>query len=448
MKQLQDTLERLLRLRLAYPLIAALLLAILVTGHISYRRSQDALSMGIVLTDARVAGMRALQLITDAETAQRGFLLAGRPEYLEPYNRALAELPEVLEASLAFVADSGGQQDAANVRRLVDERLAELTTTIALGIAGRREQAVTIVTSDIGKERMNGIRESLGRALDNASARQATVRSYIRDALSFGRWTVVALTLAAAWALFSFMRRLSVEGQQAEQDRKRLEVEVAARTADLRELATHLQTMREDERSRLARELHDELGGLLTAAKLDVARVRAAPGLSGPVAERVQMVGKRIDEVVALKRRIIEDLHPSALDHLGLQASLEILCREVGERLAVPVRCQIDGAQPELGPDGQLTVYRLAQESLTNVQKYAQAKSVVVRLHADAQATEVSITDDGVGFDVAGTRVGRHGLAGMRYRVEALGGRMTLESAPGQGTRIVARLPHASLRKP
>ena len=108
---------------------------------------------------------------------------------------------------------------------------------------------------------------------------------------------------------------------------------MARRTAELTDLARHLQTVREDERGFLARELHDELGGLLTAAKLDVARLRKRLDTGQPeVAERIVHLGQTLDAGIALKRRIIEDLRPSSLANLGLQRALEILCEEFAQR--------------------------------------------------------------------------------------------------------------------
>jgi signal transduction histidine kinase len=216
---------------------------------------------------------------------------------------------------------------------------------------------------------------------------------------------------------------------------------VRERTATLAELATHLQEVREEERGHLARELHDELGALLTAAKLDVARLksRLGPQLSPEVSQRLQHLTDSLNSVIALKRRIIEDLRPSSLANLGLTASLEILAREFSERSGIEVAT---GVEPvELDESRQLTVYRLVQESLTNVGKYAQAKQVDISVRNYGNHVEVDIKDDGMGFDVSQARPSTHGLAGMRHRVEASGGHLTVVSAPGKGTRISAVLP-------
>ena len=134
-------------------------------------------------------------------------------------------------------------------------------------------------------------------------------------------------------------------------ERDRLEVEVERRTRDITQIANHLQTAREDERSSLARELHDELGGLLTAAKLDVARMRSRLAAAPPeVLERMMHLVKTLDEGIALKRRIIEDLRPSSLSNLGLKAALEILCTEFAERSELEVEHRHRGAAARTTP--------------------------------------------------------------------------------------------------
>jgi signal transduction histidine kinase len=208
----------------------------------------------------------------------------------------------------------------------------------------------------------------------------------------------------------------------------------------LSELANHLQQVREEERGHLARELHDELGALLTAAKLDVARLKSKINAAAPdVAERLKHLTDTLNSGIALKRRIIEDLRPSSLSNLGLTAALEILTREYAESAGIEVETSLEAVQL---PDGaQLTVYRMVQEALTNVGKYAKAKKVLVSVHSHPTHVAVQVRDDGVGFDPATVRPTSHGLAGMRHRVEAAGGRLALTSRPGSGTLLSAVLP-------
>ena len=226
----------------------------------------------------------------------------------------------------------------------------------------------------------------------------------------------------------------------AQATNERLEAEVAERTTQLTELAYHLQMAREDERARLARDLHDELGALLTSAKLDAARIRARLAGSAPEAlERLAHLTQTLDGVIALKRRITEDLRPSSLGHLGLAVTLEILAREFGERAGVAVRLQLEPVR--LGPEAELVAYRVVQEAVTNITKYAQARQVWITLAPRGQWVELTVRDDGVGFDASAPMPSRYGLVGMRFRVEADRGSLAVHSTPGQGTRIVMTLP-------
>ncbi|MBC7483110.1 MAG: sensor histidine kinase, partial [Rhizobacter sp.] len=251
-------------------------------------------------------------------------------------------------------------------------------------------------------------------------------------------------------ALFMYLRQTTALARARDEQRRvvqaerdQLEKEVLRRTEHLTQLTRHLQTVREDERSRLARDLHDELGAWLTAAKLDVARLKSRLGAMTPeIAERLLHLSTGLNSVIALKRRIIEDLRPSSLSNLGLLAAIEILVREWGSNSEVAVDCELDPV--DLRPSGELTVYRLVQEALTNITKYAHASQVKVRLAAQGGQVHVSVQDNGVGFDTELPRVAAHGLLGMRYRLEAEGGQMALRSSPGLGTTIEADLPESA----
>jgi signal transduction histidine kinase len=185
--------------------------------------------------------------------------------------------------------------------------------------------------------------------------------------------------------------------------------------------------------------LHDELGGLLTAAKLDLARMRSRLVQAGPeLTERAAHLHATLDAGIALKRRIIEDLRPSSLENLGLGPALQILCDEWSTGSEIPV--DLDVEEIKLAPATELVIYRLVQEALTNIAKYAQAHRVGVRLATVGAQALVQVSDDGCGFATTQLTPG-HGLAGMRFRVAAIRGQLTVESAPGQGTAIRVRLP-------
>jgi signal transduction histidine kinase len=216
----------------------------------------------------------------------------------------------------------------------------------------------------------------------------------------------------------------------------------AGSSADaIAELAAHLQRTRETERAVLARELHDELGAILTAARLDVAWLAAQPCCEDPaIARRLAALQRVLREGIDLKRRIVEDLHPTALEHFGLVPALEQLLTAHGERYDAGLTVDLDESL-DLRGDVALALYRIVQESLTNIQKYAEARHVRVTLRRQRGRVELAVSDDGRGFDSDAVAGGCHGLMGMRHRMLAVHGRLDVASAPGKGTVIRAVLP-------
>ena len=198
-----------------------------------------------------------------------------------------------------------------------------------------------------------------------------------------------------------------------------------------------LERAREQERQHLAREFHDVLGALLTAARLDVAGLQTVlAGTSDDVNRRLNHLNDTLRAAFTLKRRIIDGLAPVSLHGVGLAASLEAMAREFVESSSIRLSTDLDEVTTDEAT--QLAIYRLVQESLTNISKYADAHAAEILLHDDGAAITVTVSDDGRGFDAQRPRTRGHGIEGMRYRVEGAGGRLDVESAPGRGTRIRA----------
>jgi signal transduction histidine kinase len=437
--------------KMAISLALALLAACILIGinETGFDQSTNALDEIVEASATRNSLNRVLQYVLDAETGSRGYLLTGDPRYLEPYNAAVAEIGHQLD-SLRTVYTANPQEYATlgALTRNVQRKLAEMDLSVRMRKQGNEDAWKFVLMTDVGKEQMDAIREQATKLINASSERMEVSQAQVRKSLLLSRIGIAAVAMAGLLAFYLYLRQTTAlelagtrQQQVLQQERDLLERQVRERTATLAELATHLQEVREEERGHLARELHDELGALLTAAKLDVARLksRLGPQLSPEVSQRLQHLTESLNSGIALKRRIIEDLRPSSLANLGLTASLEILAREFSERSGIEVAT---GVEPvELDESRQLTVYRLVQESLTNVGKYAQAKQVDISVRNYGNHVEVDIKDDGIGFDVTQARPSTHGLAGMRHRVEASGGHLTVVSAPGKGTRIAAVLP-------
>ncbi len=448
----RSRVEHWFRKRYAFPLVLAGAVMLLVVSEWTHRHTAHIVRSASRLTDARIAISRILQLVTDAESAERSFLLTGSPDDLTAYNAAKTELSSLTGTVFQYTQDTATDaRDAARqLAQAVAQRLGEFDAAIAAPRAQATEAHPTTVA---GRENMAALRRNLESQLTHAAVSQQQVRTSIYDALLLNRISVATLTLLSVLALYLFLRQLRRQdhersAQQAalHSEHGRLEQEVLSRTAELRELASHLQTAREDERAHLARELHDELGALLTASKLDVARLRSKMVNQPELLERTELLNQRLNEGIALKRRIIEDLRPSSLSNLGLISALETLCREASERMSVPVRIHL--AEVRLSSDAELAVFRFVQEALTNIAKYARARGVDVSLASEGGQAVAQVRDDGVGFDDKARRAGHHGLAGMRFRVESLGGSMSVISRPGHGTQLRAELPQRSESAP
>jgi signal transduction histidine kinase len=429
-------------------LAACFLIAINETGFL---RSSDALDDIADASRTRGVLNRVLQNVLDAETGSRGYLLTGDPRYLEPYEAAVAAIGAQLDTLRQSYTPSADEFNTlAQLNRNVQRKLAEMDLSVRMRKQGNEDAWKFVLMTDVGKQHMDAIRSEATKLIDSSSRRMEASQAQIRSSLLFSRIGIAAVTLAALLAFYLYLRQTNALNQAGErqqdilqQERDLLERQVRERTQTLAELATHLQNVREEERGHLARELHDELGALLTAAKLDVARLKSRLGQPAPeVNQRLQHLTESLNSGIALKRRIIEDLRPSSLSNLGLTASLEILAREFSERSGVEITTGLE--QVELDEARQLTVYRLVQESLTNVGKYADAKQVEISVKNYGNHVEVDIRDDGKGFDPASMRASTHGLAGMKHRVEAAGGRLTVTSGSGRGTRIAAVLPKAT----
>jgi PAS domain S-box-containing protein len=228
-------------------------------------------------------------------------------------------------------------------------------------------------------------------------------------------------------------------------ERVRAEAELARSQEQMRELAVAMLEVREAERTRIARELHDELGQTLTGLKMDVELLaRTVPAERADLLERVQAMRELIDATVATTRRISTDLRPLVLDDLGLGAAAEWLAQNVAQRAGLECELEFDPAFAHLGEPHASALFRVMQESLTNVVRHADARRVAVRLERVDGAAVLSVSDDGVGMDAAARGKPRSfGLRGISERVLLLGGAVSITSEPGAGTTVRARIPLA-----
>jgi len=226
-------------------------------------------------------------------------------------------------------------------------------------------------------------------------------------------------------------------------ENQKLEHQVQLRTQELTQLATYLTSLQEREKHNLARELHDELGALLTAAKLDADWIerKLPPESREAMATRLARLRQNLVSGITLKRRITNGLRPALLHDLGLVQALNALVEEFRLGGDVDVILDLPEQALELSEDKSLSLFRIVQEALTNIRKYARARQAHVGLYPEGGSIRLRIDDDGIGFDPDSPKVARHGLAGIKPRVFTHGGQLDIRTAPGQGVQIRVALP-------
>ena len=446
-------MKRLLPLRVLLPLALGVIVSLGVLGfaEIGYRRLEFANKAMSAALEMETAVNETLALIGEAESGQRGYLLTGDPSYLKPYTAALPKIDKTF-ARLRELINANGTavmiDHTAQLNVLIGKKVNELESTLALNDRNGRQAAFQLIDTGLGQRLMDEIRIQAQSILDEL--RESSQRGGARWAqdIEFGRvgmLTMTAFTIALLFVVWALARR-EISAREAKrrmliEEQRRLEQEVTARTEELSELSTYLQTVREEEKSRLARDIHDELGGILVGAKMDVAwAAQRCKSTLPEAAEKLNRALEILDEGVEMKRRIIEELRPTLLDNLGISSALDWQVRQTCERAGL--NCELNLADIELPPEAAIALYRIVQEALTNIVKYASARNVDVELLGDEDGVSLIVHDDGAGLP-AGVESSRlsHGIVGMRQRVRALDGTFKIGSRPGSGTTVEVFIP-------
>jgi two-component system, NarL family, sensor histidine kinase UhpB len=224
-----------------------------------------------------------------------------------------------------------------------------------------------------------------------------------------------------------------------ERTRESRELERSRR--DLRRLSASMVQAREDERRRIARELHDELGQRLTALKMELSSLGGETSGSTR-AGRIDAMIEMVDDTVATVRRIATELRPLMLDDLGLNAAIDWLAHGWAARMGIAVKLQLGRSDPDIGDSAAIALFRMVQEALTNIARHANASEVRIQIRHSRGTLLLTVQDNGVGFAEASMyRDGAHGLMGIRERAYMLGGTLEIGNARGGGGRIAVRLP-------
>ena len=404
---------------------------------------------------ALILKAKLLQLektVLEAQSAQRGYLLSRKGVYLEPFQRSVdAVRPlqrEVLD--LAF-QDKVARDRLSELSQLIAIKVAEMERSVKVASAEEFERTLAVIEGDEGRQVMEKIRTGFADLNRMVSEQLETNTSRWQEAMEATRSGIVtavglnvALIAMIALLLIRDQRRVREETRLQANIAEKLESEVEKRTGELSSLSAFLQTNSEREKAALARELHDELGGILTPAKMDLAWLQGRLGADAEYGDRMNRLAKLIDQGIDLKRRIIENLRPSLLDHLGLASALQWYVDEACKAANLECDMRIADNLERLPADLEIALYRLVQESVTNIVKHARAKKMDLLVERTAKGLRVMVADDGVGIaDLEHAKKLSHGLAGMSHRIRSVHGTFDIRSHPGHGTRIDAFVPLA-----
>ena len=410
--------------------------------------------------EARSVSMQLSELdrhLAQLQAHESRFLLTRNDADARGYCARAADIHRnigALDTYFRRAADSAEMASFTQIAALIDARIGSGAQTLQQasphplnlaacgGAAPKNSADASLVTSTLALLRDNEERRAQ-RALDASRADQR-VSTLVAAGLSALNIVLFILLFRNLGTQIDSQARAQKQliTQQEELDRL-----VNERTRQLEALGWHLQAVSENEKTQLARELHDELGAILTASKMDVAWARRKMQDADPViAEKLTRALATLDQGIALKRRIIEDMRPTVLANFGLVTALRTLCDEAAQRNGWALDLHLPDDELQLDEQTEIALFRVAQESLTNAAKYARATQITIALSAGHGEVALHIADNGIGIMPGDlTRTHTHGLMGMRQRVAARGGRFDIRRGDLHGTDIHVVLPVATV---
>jgi signal transduction histidine kinase len=453
---LNEALDSLGRWYVAIPpfLIISFLAALFfVTGE-GQARLQEA-GERLQKSAARQHGIDELQnSLARSVAAQSSFLLTGDKKYIETYIRVVADVePRLENLRWAYAGSNGGANQVRELQVLMGKRLANLSMIFAIQERQGVAAAVALVKTSVGADTGVMIGDILDQLRDREGVEHTAAAAHWSASLILSRWITIAGTLinmvlvgVASRLVYLDIRRHTALNAELRDQKLRLEREVGDRTRELVELSTHLQNVSEREKAGLARELHDELGGLLVGARMDISWAEQHLAKDdADLRQRLNRVQQNLAAGVDLKRRIIEELRPTLLDNVGLFAALRWQLKETCRNAGLKCIESYPDEEPRFRSEASIALFRIAQEAFSNILKHSGAKSVDISLDMDDEILLMRIADDGVGIpDGRFTASASHGIASMRHRVRALGGRLDVRSPASGGTMLIVQIPMAN----
>ncbi|MBA3695931.1 MAG: CHASE3 domain-containing protein [Methylotenera sp.] len=399
--------------------------------------------------------------IYKAESAQRGYLYTSRWNYVEPFNKALIDARKnirTIETSITATTSGNEQKEQMEwlkaITASLESKAAEMKITLDLVSTGKTVEASQVVSLDGGISEMKKFIDYSSMLMHKSyvmlEAREKQRLQIIlltRVSLICGAILIIVLmTLVIKQLLAEIATRIHLQ-KQVLHENEIYEQRLVQQTKLLRSLALDYQTDVERERQKLSRELHDELGSILTATKMDVSWVmkklkEISPAEMGTeLIEKLKKTSRYIDLGISFKRQIIKELHPAMMITFGFWPALKSLIEDAVERNRWQLTLSLPDESTKINETISIVAYRIIQESLNNANKYAKATAIFIHVMVDEKFLKVEIEDNGIGIDMKSLTITTHGLSGMRHRVLAIGGHFELLSEPGKGLLTRALIP-------
>jgi signal transduction histidine kinase len=361
------------------------------------------------------------------------------------FNSLVEHLARALRADIAFVSEVlPGQPRRARPLATFSENMQ--VPTEAYLIAGTASESILDLGDNVFPEGVQRLFPEDRFLRDVHAESYAGTRIVDSSGVVRGYISILSRRPLEQGALVKSAIRIFAARAAAEMDRLKFEADLRESEQAFRALAARQESLLESERTRIAREIHDELGQQMAALRIELSLFRGQLSKG----ESTAALLKRLTEVMTLLdsaslsvRRIASELRPAVLDNLGLKAAIEWRAREFGRQLGIPVRCAL--AEAPVRPAVANTVFRIFQESLTNIARHAHASEVRVRLASTGSELVLEIQDNGVGISAGDFVKGDSlGLLGMRERAASAGGSLDVAGSDGMGTTVIARIPVGS----
>lgn len=392
----------------------------------------------------------------EAESAQHGYIVTKRKEYGVPFYTALNQAQGNIKLSEALVNDTMTEKNKINrlaslkiISASVAAKSAEMQLIFKLIEQNKIEEANQVINSDLGQLEMQKFVADTDKLINQLTADVDVITKKRKNTVSLARASTIGgaliLILLVVMVIKQLLNELAARSylqQQISKENADYEFKLKQQTKLLRSMALDYQADVERERQKLSRELHDELGSIFTATKMDLAWcMKKLAEIAPDVTEKLAKTTGYVDQGIQYQRHIVQELHPSMISTFGFWPALTALINDATERNNWKLTLNLPDETTPLNETISLVAYRIVQESLNNANKYAKASAVSVDIKLDGHFIKLEISDNGIGVDMQALNGLTHGLSGMRHRVLAIGGHFEMLSNPNQGVLIRALIP-------